>query len=96
MRYAGNQGPIQISFNNQGDQREIIVADHGPGVQPEHIERLFEPFFRQEKDRGRKTGGVGLGLAIVKTCIDACHGTVTAQNLSPKGFAVTITLSLLK
>jgi two-component system sensor histidine kinase CpxA len=56
------------------------------------VEQLFEPFFRPEPSRNRETGGVGLGLAIVKTCINACKGSVTARNLNPSGFAVTITL----
>jgi two-component system sensor histidine kinase CpxA len=61
-------------------------------VPPETIPRLFDPLYRVEADRARSTGGSGLGLAIVKTCVEACRGSVSARNLSPSGFEVTIIL----
>lgn len=76
---------------NRESDRE--VKDQGPGVPEASLERLFEPFYRPQASRDRKSGGVGLGLAIVKTCIQACRGTVQAQNLKPRGFCVTLTLN---
>jgi two-component system sensor histidine kinase CpxA len=70
----------------------VTIADQGPGVPPETIPRLFDPFFRVEAERARSTGGSGLGLAIVKTCVEACGGGVSARNLSPSGFEVTMVL----
>ena len=93
VRYAGQAGPIRVAAGKQGGKVKIEVSDSGPGVPDEYIERIFDPFFRKESDRGRETGGAGLGLAIVKTCVDACQGTVTARNLKPAGFAVEITLN---
>ncbi len=92
VKYAGNAEPIQISAKKKGNKVEIEVMDSGPGVPDDLIDQLFEPFFRPESSRDRCTGGVGLGLAIVKTCIETCKGNVSARNLKPKGFAVTITL----
>ncbi len=92
VRYAGQAGPIEISARREGDKVRLMVADRGPGVPEEAIGRLFEPFYRPEAARNRRSGGVGLGLAIVKTCVQACGGTVMAENLRPKGFCVTITL----
>ena len=92
VRYAGRAGPIEISARREGGHVLLTVADHGPGVPEEAIGRLFEPFYRPEAVRNRKSGGVGLGLAIVKTCVQAYGGTVEAENLSPKGFSVTMTL----
>jgi len=92
VRYAGNAGPIDISAINQDGQVELEVKDSGPGVAEEMLGQLFEPFFRPDSARGKETGGVGLGLAIVKTCIQTCHGTVSARNLKPQGFAVTLTV----
>jgi two-component system sensor histidine kinase CpxA len=70
----------------------IQIADRGPGVPEEALQRLFEPFYRPEAARGRTTGGSGLGLAISKRCIEVCGGTVTAQNREGGGLEVVIIL----
>lgn len=70
----------------------ISIRDHGPGVPPELLSRLFEPFFRCEEDRGRQTGGAGLGLAIVKRAIEAHEGTVSARNHPEGGLEVEIVI----
>lgn len=90
--YAGDQGPIEIIAEKAGDTVLVTVNDRGPGVPEASISRLFEPFYRPQAVRDRKSGGVGLGLAIVKTCVQACKGTVSAKNLKPRGFSVTIAL----
>ena len=97
VRYAGTAGPITIAATpGQGDAGAGIVAvpvsDHGPGVPPEVLDRLFDPFFRPETARTRETGGVGLGLAIVKSCVEACGGRVAVRNLEPAGLELTFTL----
>jgi two-component system sensor histidine kinase CpxA len=93
VKYAGDAGSIHASAKKQGNKIEIQVKDSGHGVPDDLVRHLFEPFFRPEPSRDRSSGGVGLGLAIVKTCIETCKGTVSAQNLKPQGFAVTITLN---
>ncbi len=93
VRYAGNAGPILIKAEKKREQMVIEIRDSGPGVSENLLDQLFEPFYRLEPSRNRDSGGVGLGLAIVKTCIETCKGTVSAQNLEPSGFAVTITLN---
>jgi two-component system sensor histidine kinase CpxA len=92
VKYAGDAGPIQVSAKRKENKTEIEIKDSGRGVPEDLVEQLFEPFFRPQPSRDRCSGGVGLGLAIVKTCIETCKGTVSARNLKPKGFAVTITL----
>jgi len=93
VRYAGKAGPIYITAERKNEMVTIEIKDSGPGVSEELMERIFEPFFRPEPSRDRDTGGVGLGLAIVKTCVEACKGTVSARNMKPAGFAVSITLT---
>jgi two-component system sensor histidine kinase CpxA len=96
LRHAGNHGPVTILAERAGAAVTIAVRDSGPGVPPEMIEQLFDPFFRVDAARTRGAddlGGVGLGLAIVKTCVKSCGGTVVCRNLSPSGFEVTIRLS---
>jgi two-component system sensor histidine kinase CpxA len=93
VKYAASKGSIKVTAKKSADKVIIEVRDQGPGV-PEHLlDQLFEPFFRPETSRDRDSGGVGLGLAIVKTCVETCKGTVSAVNLQPKGFAVTVTLN---
>ncbi len=95
VRYAGDAGPIRINagVNPDGEATVILrVSDEGPGVPPEALDRLFDPFFRPETARTRETGGVGLGLAIVKSCVEACGGRVEVNNRSPQGLELTMTL----
>ena len=94
--YAGDQGPIEIVAEKKGDRVLVKVNDRGPGVPEGSISRLFEPFYRPQAVRDRKSGGVGLGLAIVKTCVQASKGTVSAKNLKPQGFSVTMALMASK
>jgi len=93
VKYAGDAGPIYVSAEKRKDVVEIEVRDNGSGVPEDLLDQLFEPFFRPEASRDRDSGGVGLGLAIVKTCVETCKGAVSASNLKPNGFAVTITLN---
>ncbi len=93
VKYAGDVGTITITADRKNGQVEIEIRDSGPGVPDNLLDQLFEPFFRPEASRDRDSGGVGLGLAIVKTCVETCKGTVSAANLKPKGFAVSIHLN---
>ncbi len=92
FKYAGEMNQIHIFAEKRKNEVSIEVQDAGPGVPGNLINELFEPFFRPEPSRDRDSGGVGLGLAIVKTCIETCKGSVSARNLKPNGFAVTIVL----
>jgi two-component system sensor histidine kinase CpxA len=92
VRYAGKDGPITVKAWSEKKEAVVRVSDSGPGVDEEILDRLFEPFYRPEPSRNRKSGGAGLGLAIVKTCVDACQGSVAAKNMQPRGFEVSIRL----
>ena len=72
----------------------IQFKDDGPGIEPEHLSRLFERFYRVEKSRNRNEGGSGLGLAIVKHIIES-HGQ-QIQVSSSVGIGTTFTFSLEK
>lgn len=94
IRYAGHDGPIKIKALRQADEIAVICCDSGPGVPPESLQMLGEPFYRPEPSRSRASGGVGLGLAIVKSCIASCDGTVVVRNEQPHGLAVEIRLKV--
>ncbi len=90
MKYAGAYGPIEVVGKTVADEIVIEVNDHGPGLNPEDLERIFLPFYRPEFARTRDTGGTGLGLAIVKNCVEACRGTVRCRSRKPHGLSVEI------
>jgi two-component system sensor histidine kinase CpxA len=92
VRYAGQSGPIEITAREEGDRVEIQVRDHGPGVRPESLAKIFEPFYRPEAARDRRTGGAGLGLAIVKRSAELWGGAAKAE-LPPDG-GLRVVLSL--
>lgn len=92
LRYAGPDAEISIAATVHGERVVVAVRDNGPGVAPEALASLGEPFFRPEASRNRSFGGVGLGLAIVKSCVAACQGTTNIRNINPHGLEVEIIL----
>ena len=72
---------------------EFMVSDNGPGVEPQHLEHLFERFYRIDKGRSRKLGGTGLGLAIVKNAVAVHGGTTTAFPTPGGGLTIKFTLA---
>ncbi len=94
VRYAGPAGAVSVSAECDGATATVRVADCGPGVPEEALDRIFDPFYRVEGSRSRESGGSGLGLAIVKTCIEACRGKVRAKNRVPSGLEVNLRLQV--
>lgn len=92
LRYAPDSGPIRVSSERSGPRITVHITDNGPGVAPELISRLGEPFFRVDSHRARETGGNGLGLSIAKRCVEACEGSVQIANATPSGLRVSLTL----
>jgi two-component system sensor histidine kinase CpxA len=92
IRYAGDRGPVTVCARRDRDEVSIFVADRGPGLPEDEIDRVFTPFYRLETSRNRDAGGAGLGLAIVRSCVEACKGSVRCRNLVPSGFEVEIRL----
>jgi two-component system sensor histidine kinase CpxA len=72
----------------------IRIADSGPGVPEDSLDKLFRPFYRIDDARGRKTGGAGLGLAITERAVRLHGGTVKASNRPEGGLQVEIRLPL--
>ena len=70
----------------------VEVADDGPGIPPEHMEKVFQPFYRVDASRSRDTGGVGLGLSTARTILRGHGGDVTLANRAEGGLTATATL----
>lgn len=66
VRYNDDGGYVKVNIEKQKGGVSLVVSDNGIGIEPEHVGRVFERFYRVNKSRSRETGGTGLGLAIVK------------------------------
>jgi signal transduction histidine kinase len=82
----------QVTLRHGAGSVEILVEDEGPGVEPEELERVFEPFHRLEGSRNRETGGSGLGLAIARHIARAQGGDITLANRPEGGLRALLTL----
>ncbi|MGC2448447.1 MAG: ATP-binding protein [Candidatus Sulfotelmatobacter sp.] len=96
IRYThdGTSVEVELSGVEQAGKHEAVlrVSDAGPGVPPDALGKLFEPFYRLDDARGRQTGGVGLGLAITERAVRFHGGRVAAFNRPPTGLIVEIRL----
>ena len=70
----------------------LAVADEGPGIPEQDLQRIFERFYRVDKARSRETGGTGLGLSIVKHLAGLHGGDVRAANRPGGGAVFTVSL----
>jgi signal transduction histidine kinase len=91
IRYSPPGAVVDIELADRGKTAEIHVRDRGPGVPPESLNRIFDPFYRVDPDRSRTGGGVGLGLAIARRAVELHDGTLRASNANP-GLLVEIEL----
>jgi len=90
VTYSNKNGKIQIAAAEESATYTIIVADNGPGIPDKYTKEIFQPFFRIETSRSRKTGGAGLGLAIAKNMAEKISGTITVSPNTPNGSAFTL------
>ena len=73
---------------------EFTVSDNGPGVESQHLEHLFERFYRVDKARSREEGGPGLGLALVRHAVDRAGGSISVESELGVGSTFTVSLPL--
>ncbi|PIB35893.1 two-component sensor histidine kinase [Reichenbachiella sp. 5M10] len=82
IKYSDEGGIVEVSLVDQGDKQLVIVKDNGIGIPLEHLNRIFERFYRVDKSRSRAIGGTGLGLSIVKHIVEA-HGSEIKVDSTP-------------
>jgi two-component system sensor histidine kinase CpxA len=99
IRYTRDGTTVEIQLQRtegpNGAEALLAVTDFGPGVPPESLEKLFQPFYRLDDARDRLTGGVGLGLAITERAVRFHGGRVVASNRVEGGLLVEIRLPLI-
>ncbi len=92
IKYSNEGSDIVISANKSDQKIIISVSDQGIGIPREHLDRIFERFYRVDKARSRKLGGTGLGLSIVKNIVATHNGQVFAESEPGKGSTFKIIL----
>jgi two-component system sensor histidine kinase CpxA len=92
VRYTAAETGVEVSLQEVQGQVEIKIADRGPGVPEEALEKLFDPFYRVADARDRESGGTGIGLAIAERAVKLHKGRITALNRPGGGLAVEIML----
>ena len=92
--YGDPAQPIEVRLEAGPDAAVVRVLDRGPGVAPEDLAKIFEPFFRADKSRDHAHGGQGIGLAITARVMELHAGSVEARNREGGGLEVILKLPL--
>ncbi|GMV83597.1 MAG: two-component sensor histidine kinase [Planctomycetota bacterium] len=80
IKYSPEDSQIRLVAGMDAGQAIIDVIDQGPGIEAEHLNRIFDRFYRVDKARSRLTGGAGLGLSIAQWAVQACEGTIEVES----------------
>ncbi len=91
-RYTPAEGKITLAARRSGNAVQVIVADTGVGIAPEHLPHLGERFYRVDASRSRPDGGSGLGLSICKSIVDAHQGRMVFHSTVGTGTTVHVVL----
>jgi two-component system sensor histidine kinase CpxA len=94
LAYSADEPDVQVTVHKRDQSVEITIADRGPGVPNEDLERIFEPFYRADHSRDHRQGGQGIGLAITARVVELHGGRVTARNRPTGGLEVLLELPL--
>jgi PAS domain S-box-containing protein len=93
IKFSAKGDAVQLTAERGGDSFRLIVTDHGVGIEPEFLPRIFERFSQQDATTTRSHGGLGLGMAIVKQLAELHGGTISAAS-GGKGLGATFTLEI--
>lgn len=98
VKYTGikKSGQIKINAIDAGKYLRVSITDSGIGIPQEHMQNLFERFYRVQEGQAAQLGGTGLGLSITKKLIEEMSGTIEIQSEPDKGTKVTFSLLLSK
>lgn len=91
-RFSDGDAEVEVAAERAGGEVVVSVRDHGPGIAPEHWERVFERFYKVDPARPRRAGGTGLGLSITKHLVQAQGGRVWTEAHPDSGQVFRIAL----
>jgi len=94
IKYTQPGGIIEISLEVENEAAVIAIKDSGVGISEEHLQQIFDRFYRVDAARNRADGGTGLGLSIVKAIVNAHGGNINVDSVVDEGTTFTITLPL--
>ena len=94
IKYNRPNGSVSVAVHQEADQVSLRVSDTGFGISQEYRDSIFQPFFRVDKSRSRKMGGVGLGLALVREIAVLHGGSVTVEASSDQGTTFLLVLPM--
>jgi len=86
-----SQDPVEICLTREPGKALVTIRDRGVGIPVEDLPYIFEPFYRADKSRTRKTGGFGLGLSMCKTIMDAHGGEIALTSVVSRGTTAILT-----
>jgi two-component system, OmpR family, phosphate regulon sensor histidine kinase PhoR len=92
IKYGKQGGITSVSFYDMEPNLLIEVSDNGYGIEDEHLDRIFERFYRVDKSRSREQGGTGLGLSIVKHIVEAHGQSISVKSKVGEGSSFAFTL----
>jgi two-component system, OmpR family, phosphate regulon sensor histidine kinase PhoR len=92
IKYGRDGGVTKISFYDLESYVLVEVSDNGIGIEPQHLNHVFDRFYRVDKHRSREAGGTGLGLSIVKHIVEAHKQTINVRSTVGQGATLGFTL----
>lgn len=94
VKYSPGGGPVTVTVQPLADSVQVCVADQGLGIEPEHLDHIFDRFYQVDSASTRKVGGSGLGLSICKAIVEAHDGQIWAESQPGVGSRFHFTLPL--
>ncbi|MCG7378243.1 HAMP domain-containing histidine kinase [Paenibacillus sp. ACRSA] len=93
VKYAKSKGAVNVTLKKQNNEVVLAVSNTGEGIAPEHLDRIFDRFYRTDASRARQHGGHGLGLAIARSIVDQHKGQIYARSVVREGATFYVRLT---
>jgi len=94
IKFTPQKGSITVNLDLVDNKLSLSVEDTGPGIAPENLEKIFQPFTQEDASTTRKYGGTGLGLSICRQIIESLGGNITVSNRVPNGAKFQVSLPM--
>ena len=94
IKYNSEEGKVEVTVDADHQNAFITVSDNGIGIAEEEIGKIFDRFYRVDKNRDRETGGTGLGLSIVRSAVLMHNGSIKVSSKENEGTTFVIIIPL--